>query len=271
MLGYILGFIILVAAGAGLILYLRKKFLNSAFEMKAAQTSTIAELKGIYDDMDAAGAGNTYRHFVELNGTIVADPPARTPYSETNVAFYTAKLVQVYEETSTYQDSNGRTQTRNIKKERDITNETSSSAVKLMDTATGESVYLDMTASGIKLDLYDSFDRFESKNNLNNYSYFHSFNFGRYGSETLGYRMIEETMPQNQQVYVIGEAYRRGNDIYIGRPTDTKKPFIVSYKSEEELTKAHTTNALIALVAGIGCIIAGFGTLIYGIVEAVSK
>ena len=60
--------------------------------------------------------------------------------------------------------------------------------------------------------------------------------------------MTEETIEENQNLYVIGEAFRVGDTIHIGKPEDKKKPFIVTTKSEEDLINKSNQNAMFSLV-----------------------
>ncbi len=69
--------------------------------------------------------------------------------------------------------------------------------------------------------------------------------------------MTEETIEENQNLYVIGEAFRVGDTIHIGKPEDKKKPFIVTTKSEEDLINKSNQNAMFSLVGGIVAIIVG--------------
>ena len=74
--------------------------------------------------------------------------------------------------------------------------------------------------------------------------------------------MTEETIEENQNLYVIGEAYKVGNKIHIGKPNDSKKPFIVTTKSEEEIVNNSDQNAKLLLIGGIIAIVIG---VIWGI------
>ena len=69
--------------------------------------------------------------------------------------------------------------------------------------------------------------------------------------------MTEKTIEANQNIYVIGEAFRVGNILHIGKPMDNKKPFIVTTKSEEDLVNSSNQSALFMLVGGIIAILIG--------------
>ena len=69
--------------------------------------------------------------------------------------------------------------------------------------------------------------------------------------------MIEETIEANQNLYVIGEAFRVGNTLHIGKPQDANKPFIITTKSEEDLVNSSNQSAMFALIGGIIAIVVG--------------
>lgn len=108
-----------------------------------------------------------------------------------------------------------------------------------------------------QIDIPKTFDRFENKNNLSHYRYFNTFNWNRFGAETLGFKMTENTIDENQNLYVIGEVYKVGNTLHIGTPQDNKKPFIITTKTEEEMVNNTNKNANFALFGVIIAIIIG--------------
>lgn len=254
--------LILIGGGLVAIFYFRPKTQNDITEMKYMKTKTISELKEMFTQMDENGLANDYREFVELKGTIVSDNLVDTPFSNRKVAYCQSKLSQVTETTEQYRDSNGNYRTRVSKHETEISGETSSQEILLKDSSTNEPVSVEINATGCKLEIPKTFDRFEPKNNLNSYRYFNNFSWNRFGAETLGFKMTEETIEPNQNIYVIGEAFKVGDTIHIGKPMDNKKPFIVTTKSEEDLINSSNQKALTMLVGGIIAIIIGIIFLI---------
>ncbi len=254
--------LILIGGGLVAIFYFRPKNEGNVTEIKYMQTKTIEELKEMFSQMDANGLGNEYREFVELKGNIVSDNLVETPFSNRKVAYCQSELAQVIETTEQYRDSNGNYRTRTNKNEVPISNEKTSQEISFIDNSTKEPISIEINATGCKLDIPKTFDKFEPKNNLNNYRYFNSFSFSRFGAETIGFKMIEKTIEANQNLYVIGEAFRVGNVIHIGKPMDNKKPFIVTTKSEEDLVNTSNRKSLILLVGGIAAIIIGIIFLI---------
>lgn len=249
--------LILIGLGAFAVFYLRPKTQNSVTEMKFMKTKTISELKEMFSQMDANGLGNEYREFVELKGTILSDNLVETPFSGRKVPYCESKLIQVTEVREQYRDSNGAMRTRVRKVENTISNEKTSQEISMIDSSTNEPVEVEINGVGCNADIQNSFDRFEPKNNLRNYRYFNSFSWNRFGAETLGFRMVEKTIEANQNLYVIGEAFKVGDKIHIGKPQDSKKPFIVTTKSEEDLINKSNLNAKIYLFGGIAAIVIG--------------
>lgn len=248
--------LLLIGGGLAAIFYIRPKTKNGVTEMKYLQTKTIAELKEMFSQMEANGLGNEYREFVELKGSVVSDNLVETPFSNRKVAYCESKLAQVTEAKEEYRDSNGQYRTKIAKHENTISDEKSSQEIAMIDNSS-EEVVLEINATGCKLDIPKTFDRFEPKTNLGGYRYFNTFSWNRIGAETLGFKMTEETIEANQSLYVIGEAFRVGDKIHIGKPQDNKKPFIVTTKSEEDLVNSSNQNAMFALIAGIIGIIIG--------------
>ncbi len=254
--------LLLVGGGLVAIFYIRPKTKNNITEIKYMQTKTISELDDMFRQMDSNGLGNDYREYVELKGVVKSDNLVDTPFSNRKVVYCDSTLSQVTEFREQYRDGNGHMQTRVTKHENIISNEKSSQEIYLNDNSSQEAVAIEINGTGCKFDVPKTFDRFEPKGNLGNYKYFNSFSWNRYGAETLGFKMTEKTINENQNLYVIGEAFRVGNQIHIGKPQDNKKPFIITTKSEEDLVNKSTQNAKIALVGGIIAIVIGIVMLL---------
>ena len=249
--------LLLIVGGVASIVFIRKKALSTATEMKYMQTKSIAELKEMFNQMDSNGLGNEYREYVELKGNIVSNELVEAPFSNRKVAYCESTLSQVTEERERYRDSNGNMETRVNKRESIISNEKTNQEINMKDNSSDESVVLEINGTGCNFDIPKTFDRFEPKTNLNNYRYFNSFSWNRYGAETIGFKMTEKTINENQNLYVLGEAFRVGDTIHIGKSQDSKKPFIVTTKSEEDFVNKSNQNAMFALIGGIIAIVIG--------------
>lgn len=53
---------------------------------------------------------------------------------------------------------------------------------------------------------------------------------------SIGYEYLEEGIKMGADLYVLGDANDRDGALKVSKPKDSKQPFIVSTKSEDELT-----------------------------------
>ena len=261
--------IALIGVGIYCSVFLRKKAIDDVTEIKFMKTKTIDELTEIFSQMDDSGLGDTYREFVELKGIVNDENKTETPFSKKEVAYCESITYEVLQETKEHIDSNGRRTTSTQKREEELSREKSSQYISMKDNSSNNSVILEINGYGCKFDIPETYDRFQSESDIrrnpingvnitiNNYSH--------NNSKLLGYRFKEKTINFSQSLYVIGEAFRRDGKIYIGKPQDSKKPFIVTTKSEEDLINTSNTRAITLLIGGILLIIGGIIYLINNI------
>lgn len=251
--------LVLIVGGVAALVYLRAKMLNHVREMKFMTTSTIRDLQDMFGMMQADGLGSAFRNYVEIKGVVHCEQAVRAPFSSREVAYCTSRLTAVTQREEQYKDNNGNVHTRTVKDEELLSNEDSADVLILKDDSSDEHVTLDIK-NGCSFDIPETFDRFESRENLGNYAYFRNFRSHR--PNLLGYRMQERTVSLNQPLYVLGEAYKEGNVIHIGKPADKDKSFIISTKSEDELVGKYERNAKMALFGGIAAVVVGIALLI---------
>lgn len=254
--------LLFIGGGLFVIFYLRPKSQNHLLEIQFMQTKSIAELKESFNMMDNEGLGDNYSEFVELKAKIVSDNLVEAPYSNNKVAFCDSAIYQVVETQEEYTDSNGNRRTRVNKREIKISDEKSSSEIFVNDGSTTENVGITVNGGGINLDIPKTFDRFEPKNNMGSYRRASSFISNYIGAvDTIGFKMVEKTIAKDQFLYIIGEAYRKGGQIFMKKPSDSKKPFMVTTKSEEELVSSEKQKALGYLIGGI--VLIAIGVIIF--------
>jgi hypothetical protein len=257
----------LAVAGMLFAVLLRGKLGNKAVDVQFMKATKLKDLKQTFDEMNTSGLGDNLRQYVELQGIAASAKPPKTPYSVREVAYYQAQLIQVFEATEYYKDDNGNQQRRTVRKEETLTNEKSVEPLLLKDPGTGETVAIDLQEGGMQLDLLEGSDRFEPVENMHNYGFFSAFTPHQIGDRTLGYRMVEKIIPLAQPLYVLGEAYLRTGNIFVGRPGDKKKAYIVSTKSEGQIAKEAKSGSTAALIGGIVLFVAGLAAVVYGLVK----
>lgn len=259
MVPYIIGGVLAVL-GVFIAIYVPRRIKNKNIEIQFAKTTTLDELKKALADNAAAGLEG-YRQYAELKGTAGSAAPQKAPFSEQEVAYFNADLYQVYEENEQYTDEQG-THTRMKRSESHMSNQKSYAPLLLQDASGGKAT-IELAESGMQFDTCKTMDKFEPTATLQQYSFFGGFNYNPMGARTLGFRMVEQTIPMGQPLYVLGEAELAGDAITIRKPKDKKKPFIVSIKSEGDLVRSNKAGAVFALVGGIMLVAAGIVVMIF--------
>lgn len=240
---------LIILAGAAYAIYMWRKTGKRAMEMRYMRTAEIKDICELVDDLMATDP--SYRHYVELKGNVQPKEPLTAPYSGRSVAYYEAACSSVCQEERVIRDSKGNTQRRMVKTEQVISNEKSATPFCLRDSSCDIAVTVDAGSFGNDMDLQSSCDRFESSNSA--WSRSNSFRFSPMGGRTqfLGYRLTESSLALNQQVYVLGELYKMGEEYFIGRSTKQNKPSKLSYKSEEQILRETKNQRTMAVVIGI--------------------
>lgn len=257
---YIIGGILIVL-GALLAILVPIKTKNKNIEIKFMQTTSIQDLKELLEANKEAGLEG-YRHYVELKGRAKPVEPVKTPFSETDVAYYSADLYQVYEEVKGSNNKSG--PSPSVKKSESlITNDKSSKAIALTDSSSSQEIHIGLNQPGLQLDALKTYDQFEPLNNSSRDGFFRNFRYNPMGARTLGFRMVEKTIPLAQDLYVLGEAWLESDRIKIGKPWDKKLPFIVSVKDKRDIVQSNKSGANVALVFGILLALAGILLIIF--------
>lgn len=254
--------IILIVLGAVLSLIVSTSIKNKNIEIQFIKTTTIGELnKNLAENQKQGLEG--YREYAELKGIASSDSLYKTPYSEKEVAYYDADIYQVFEEMETYTDDTG-THQRVKRNETLMSNQKSPGAIILQDAMNkNDKAYIEITEHGMQLDTLKTLDKFEPVNMMQQYNFFSGFNYNPFGSKTLGFRMVEKAIPLGQPLYVLGDAYLENGRLNIAKPSDSKKPFIVSVKSESDIIRGKKIGAAVALYAGIILAVLGIASILF--------
>lgn len=247
--------IIFFGVAAYMIFIQRKKTKNKTLEIKSMATKNVEDLKTLFNQMDDTGLSG-YREYVEIKGTLDDQDTIDTPFSRQRVAYCEAKLIQKTEETEQYRDSQGNLRTRRNTHTNEVFSNKSSEYLNVKDNGSGENIVVELS-NGCNLDLPKTYDSFMDGARIGSQNFAIGYSFSNFVPNLLGYQMEEKTIKHGQSIYAIGEAYKIGNEIHIGKPTDKKKPFIVTTKSEEELVNASDKQAKTQLITGVICAVVG--------------
>lgn len=256
--------IIVIAIGLVLIFFVRKKYQNKIMNMELTKTRTIGELAKEFSGME-----DGYRQIVELKEYASSNNLLQAPFSKQNVIYYETIVREITEKQIDKVDSNGNHSTDTETKKEVIFEDISSSKILLKDSQTEDTVSISIEK---EMDIPGTYFRklqpMQARAFLENSGIKISSNIfsalGMGGSHTTGYELEERAIKQGQKLYILGEALKSGNEILIVKPEDKTKSFIVTTKSEEELSKSIKFKSNLSLIGGIALII--FGISIFFII-----
>lgn len=225
-------------------------------ETQYMQTTSIQDAVDIVQSMTSADPN--YRHYVELKGNLMCDCPLCSPFANRDAAYYSNRCLSVSEQTSTYRDDDGNTHTRTTKQENEISSEHQHVDAYIKDNSCEIPVFINFDSFGGDMDLIECCDRFEPSGSswASQFGARYSGSFFG-GGRFLGYRLIEKIFPANCPVYALGELLHMGDRYVIEKAHLSKKPSILSYKSEEQIVQDHKNNQRMSMAIGGGMVLIG--------------
>ncbi len=241
--------------GIGVVLFfLRKGRLKLVNDMKYAQTSEISNIlenqKSISEELGKGG----YSEYVELKGEGRAGKPLVSQQTNSSCVWFKSVIVREYEEEETDTDSAGNRTTRTVRGSETVST-TENSIPFDLDDGTGSIRINPEGAEIIGKQVNNKFEPGEYSGPLR-------FTLGNLNSRrTIGYRYAEDIIPVDQRLYILGESSDKNGIIEVKKPSDKKRKFLVSVKSEEELVKSFTGTALFMLVGSIVLMLIGIGLI----------
>jgi E3 Ubiquitin ligase len=219
--------------------------------MSAADTFSSQMLQELYDRVVPALGGESLAQVCEVVGVIEADVALSAPLSGQACVAYTRTVTREYEEDVASTDSDGKTTTTVARRSETVENNQQRVRFFVRDT-TGR-VLIDPEQA--ELDQIETINRFEAAQPKPGER-----------TRTLGYRYQEQALPIGTQAYVLGCAVDGGDQPMIARsPRDLKQRFMISRRSERELTNAATGAAHKLYYAAGGAGTVGLVLLVLGL------
>jgi hypothetical protein len=242
---WILGIVgLIVLIGGALCLYQAVRAQREVHAMMAAETLTVPELEELRGI--ANGLGARFQKVAEVVGTAAPGPQGllRAEMSGVESVWHAQRVQRHYEETET--DSDG--DTRTTRRTETVAQNVSGPTFTLVRD--GHAVVVDH--GGRLVDAAEQVvDRFEQAHE--NRGFLRGL---VHRDGTIGFQYTEWVVRPGTPLYVLGEVHDRTGELVVGPPADRAQHFVVSTRSEEELTDA--TRRHQRLMARIG---AGAGTL----------
>ena len=238
------GVALLVAAGV--VLFFRRRTMGKAAAMGAAETS---------DAVDAASLAPG--SVVEVKGTLRCETPLQSEMAGETCAYYSARVAREYIREDRDDDDAGS----------DRRSETISHNERFapfsVEDATGS---VAVNAEGAEMDAREVVDRFERHTGGRSVTVAGvTLNLGG-GERTLGFRHVEEILPVDAPVYVLGAVLQDGT---IGAPDPGgENRFVVSHRSEEALARQLGKDARLLGLVAAGLAALGLVFLAVGVAAA---
>jgi hypothetical protein len=249
-----------------LLIFLRKKSQDKLLEIKSTQTSTAKDLADLCQSVkDGIGNSGGFKQLSEVKGVVKCAKPLNGELSKQPCVYYAMDVSERNEETYYEKDSKGNSVRRTRTGSTSVASNSQSVHFEVEDT-TGR---ITVNPNGADIEPVQVVSKYEPSTQGRSSISFGSFSFnvGRSSGDRkiLGYEFTEKIVPLDRRVYVIGEASDSSGELMIQQPSEKGKPFIITLKSEEELTKGTESNIKAMLYGAIGSLIAGLGAIIYGV------
>lgn len=262
-IGLVIG---LVLIGIGiLMIWLKGKSEDTVLELKSVKTSAAADLDELCRSISAEIGPGGFSQLAEVKGVAEADSPIRSELSNTECVWYSMKVEERYEEMYTETDSDGNTSRRT--RTGTTTVASNSNGIPFLVRDESGSIMVDPTRA--KVEGRKVLDRHEPAEAAGHQLTFGTFSFTvapTNGRRVLGYNYTEHAIPVGAHLYVIGEACDRDDGkLCIRTPAESGKPFIISTRSEEEITKGYESAAKAKKWVGFGLIGLGLIVMILGV------
>lgn len=220
----------------GIVLYfVHRRHTSRLRQMKGLQTSTVKALQETAQAVAQAIGAGSWGEYVEVKGMVGCDRPLISELTQTPCVHYQMQVVREYEETEI--DNDGDRQTR---KRSDTVSSHQQSIPFWIDDGTGQ-IHID--PDGADIDTVQVLNDFRPESSIGAQISFGSFTFNLGGNieigsggRTLGYRFVEKVLPLERRVYVLAKACDHSGSLTLVKPTQSGQTFLISLKSEEQLT-----------------------------------
>jgi hypothetical protein len=190
--------------------------------MLVTETSTAQLLHDIHERIVSSVGADALTEQVELAGVVECDTPLKAPLSNTNCVAYRYVVTREYEEDVTETDDEGNRTTETQRGSETV--QSDDQRVQFWVRDDSGRVRIDPT--GAELDLKQTGEDYDKE---------HDVGYGQ--RRTTGYQKQEHALAMGTQIYVLGCAVDfQGEPMVTRHPTDRSAKFLISWRSERELT-----------------------------------
>jgi hypothetical protein len=262
-----------VVALIGLFLWMAKsKKEGKSAILSVTETSKVSEINENFESMRSSMGNGNFTHFCEIKGVAWTDTPLTSELAKEKCVYYSSKVVHEYERLEERRDSNGKV-TKHWTKKSDVVSDNTKWASGFGIKDDTGFILIDPAKAEIHpSQVHNNFERGEPGNNAANIIA-SAITQGLMGSSntrrTIGYRYTESAILVNTNLYVVGDANDREGRLQVSKPAEKKYPFIVSTKSETELTGDLDSSIKGLRIGAYICWVVGAGIAVFGLVKMV--
>jgi hypothetical protein len=257
--------LVLITVGV-VLFFVQKDQRHKAFAIRSAQLVTTAELTHLAGEIAKEIGGGNWRDYVKVSGVTECDRPLISELRQEPCVHYAMTVRREYEETVTEKDSDGKTRTETRRGSEVISSNQQSVPFRLRDPHGA----IEVDPDGADIETVKILDEFRPEQAIGG-----MLSYGRFSRDvgypdrrrTLGYRYTESILPLQRRVFILGAVSDSGHQLTLLKPSESGKRFIVSLKSEEELTKSADQGAKIGAYAMIVCWAIGVVLLIISLFQ----
>jgi hypothetical protein len=259
----IVGVLLIVAA---VVLYFVSQS-NTRLATAAGTTelSSLGDLKTLHQKVSGEVGGGLFNQQVGLQGRIECDQPLQSELSGAACVAYRFRVERRWEEDYEERDAEG-----NLRRETRSGSDTVASNDRHTPFWLNDgSERLLVTPDGAKMDMETVVDRFEQGNpgGMLQFGNF-QFDLGNLSMDRrrlTGYHYHEEVLPVGRTVYVLGAASDDGGTLGIAKNREGKAPFLISFKTRDQVVSSARQTATYTLYAAYACAPLGLVLAIVGL------
>ncbi|HEY9619257.1 MAG TPA: E3 ubiquitin ligase family protein [Crinalium sp.] len=256
--------LILIAVGVALF-FVQKHQKARAFSIRSARSVTVAELAQMAKSIAQEIGGGSWRDYVKVTGVIQCDRPLTSQLKQETCVHYKMEVRREYEETVTRKDSEGKSYQDTERGSEVISSNQQSTPFTVRD----ETGQIEVNPDGAGIETIKVLDEFRQEPIVGGMLSFGGFSLALGSSpghrRTLGYHYSESVLPLYRKVLVVGTVSDSGG-LALQKPSDSDKHFIISLKTDEELTKNADQSAKYAFYGMVACVAVGILLLLIGLI-----
>ncbi|WP_416665719.1 E3 ubiquitin ligase family protein [Egbenema bharatensis] len=264
-MGWVIAGLVFIAIGV-VLFFVHRNERQKAFSIRSAELMTTAELSHLSGEIAREIGGGSWRDYVKVTGVIECDRPLISELRQEPCVYYTMTVKREYEESVTEKDSSGKTRTETRRGSEVVASNQQSVPFWLRDPQGA----IEVNPDGANIETVKVLDEFRPEQAIGG-----TISFGQFSRQvgfgdrrrTIGYRYTESILPLQRRIFVLGAVSDSGQQLTLLKPTEAGKRFIISLKSEEELTRSADQSAQNGMYAMIACGAIGVILLVIGILQ----